>query len=58
MDKLLKEMEAKGLAQTGSSWIKRAIIEKPAVISLALVSSNLLVYDRIDQMVTYISRAN
>ncbi len=58
MDELLKEMEEKGLAQTGSHWIKRAVVEKPKVVSLMLVSSNLLVYDRMDRMVASISRAN
>jgi hypothetical protein len=58
MDELLKDMEAKGLAQTGSRWIKRAIADRPWRVSLMLVSSSLLVYDKVDRLVTRISQLN
>ena len=58
MDELLREMEIKGLATIGSNWIRRAVVEQPSKVTLPLVSSSLIVYDRIDRMVALISRLN
>ena len=58
MDELLREMELKGLARTGSAWLKRAVTQKPSRMSIFLASSALLVYDRMDRMVAKVSRLN
>ncbi len=58
MDELLKDMEMKGLARTGSHWIKRAVAERPQQMSILLAYSALLVYDSIDKKVAVLSRLN
>jgi hypothetical protein len=58
MDEILRDMEIKGLASTASDWIRRAVIEKPSRINLALATTAILVYDRIDMILAKTSNNN
>jgi hypothetical protein len=55
---LLEEMQSKGLASTGSSWLERAIRQKNPALTIGVAASQLLVYDRLDRHLLKISGAN
>jgi hypothetical protein len=57
-DYLLAEMQSKGLASTGSSWLEKAIIQKAPALTVGVASSRLLVYDRLDRRIAFLSPSN
>ncbi len=48
---LFDEMVKKGLVSSGNLWIETAIAQKNSQLSIALATSRLLTYDRIDQKI-------
>jgi hypothetical protein len=57
-DCLLAEMRSKGLASTGSAWLERAILQKNPALTIAVASSMLLVYDRLDRGLITLTPSN
>jgi hypothetical protein len=57
-DDWFTEMQNKGLASTANYWLERAILEKNPALSVGIANSRLLVYDRLDRCVVFLSQAN
>ena len=57
-DHLLAEMQSKGLASTGNGWLEKAIQQRNQALTLAVASSQLLVYDNLDRRLLDLSPGN
>jgi hypothetical protein len=52
------EMQNKGLASTANGWLEKAIREKNPALTVGIANSRLLVYDRLDRSIVFLSPAN
>jgi hypothetical protein len=57
-DRLLLEMQAKGLASTGNQWLEIAVRQKNPALTVGVAATKLLCYDRLDRAISRVSTCN
>jgi hypothetical protein len=57
-DRLLQEMQSKGLASTGNQWLEIAVRQKNPALTIGVAATKLLCYDRLDRKLSLVSRCN
>lgn len=57
-DRLLQEMQSKGLASTGNQWLEIAVRQKNPALTIGVAATKLLCYDCLDRHLSLISKCN
>ena len=57
-DRLLQEMQNKGLASTGNQWLEIAVRQKNPALTVGVAATMLLCYDRLDRQLCLVSKCN
>jgi hypothetical protein len=58
IDRLLEEMQSKGLASTGNQWLEIAVRQKNPALTVGVAATRLLCYDRMDRRLSLVSKCN
>ncbi len=58
IDRLLEEMQSKGLASTGNQWLEIAVRQKNPALTVGVAATRLLCYDRLDRRLSLVSKCN